>query len=495
MADGWTTMADVFNPLDAALRAQQIQQSRQQGQMNQLAIQQAQQEMAKREAFQHFVAGQQGPMPNGFIPGTMPQPQMQSPVQEASPPAPQITPEQREIMLGQTKIASIMPDISRLFDNPETNGEAINKVNAMQKSDAQIQAALKAEGYDDVSIGYDEKNNEAWQKFTKTWSKQELESIGRSIPGGAILAELPAGKYTIDYDPINKRIRPSVQSVSVSDDKSYTGETKLIRESLRDKLGREPKAGEILEEQQRLAGEKEEAKYGEVLSPETSRMFAEMYLAGEKLPPMARDRRSMKQIMEEVYKMAKEKGISVDEMRTERTRISATQKSYTKMKQMNDADVRYANELYTDIDRLKNSGLIERIRGNAPRLLNMSRRKLRDAIASKQFLGDELVLAQELDGIMNEFARISLGTTDSIADLSEGSKAKYQELINPDRPSFAIIRQLDQIRKSTEDRLTARAKTLSDLEKQLSYNAGKGTPMTTSTTKRMTFNPATGRIE
>lgn len=492
MTNGWSTLSDYFNPADIMVKTQQVKAAQQQQQLNALAIQQAQIENAKKQAFQQYL-GQQGQqqLPSELIPlGMQPtQPQTQQtqiPIQQ--PQAPQITPEQRDIIIGRTKINSIMPDIERLFNNPEINGQAINKVNAMQLNDPQIQATLKAAGFDSVDIGYDEKTSEAWQKFTKNWSKQELEELAKQMPGGEIVAGLPAGRYTIDYDPVNKRLRPAVKSADPIEDKSLTADTRLIKESLREKLGREPKANEILAEKTRIETASYDSKYGSDIGQDAITFAAEQYLASGNMPSLGRSAKIRAEILARAAELKKEQGLSTGEVIEKQASLDSMRKSLNNQQKTASMMGSFVRNIDQQVIRLER--ILPLIQRTDARAMNLPWRNYKTRIKGS---ANESILDMYLTEISSEVGKLATGSSASVAELSASTREKWEKIHDPNLPVGELIKLVKETQEAAHLRMQSAQDEITATKEFISGK--KATPKQGGTAKRMTFNPETGRIE
>lgn len=234
-------------------------------------------------------------------------------------------------------------------------------------------------------------------------------------------------------------------------------------------------------------------RYGE-LDPSSKEFYAEKILVDPsyitKFPARSPQRA---ELANEVNRLASERGLKVPDLELKNKKFNATVKSYNHQKKTYDADQKLADEFFTDVNRVKTQ--IQNLRTNYPSYVNLSIKKLRELSAAGK-LGPEAVLQQELDAIMQTYSRMTLDASASISELSVGAQERYRKLLNSNSPAFVLLQQLENFEKALNDRLGARGRSLVNLENQLkTFSDFKEKKESKEQTKKMVFNPGTGRFE
>lgn len=513
MADRWYTFADALSAAQGMQSMQQAQQEAQQRQiLNALALQQDQEETIRRGAFNQYLAGganQTIPevlggqlMPqNGQMMAAAPMQPISSDVRPGTAesfastvpqPTPGMDEQQAQLLRGQRKVASIVPLVGEAYKSTPVNVTRINKLSKMANEDADVQATVKSMGFDSVDFGYDEKTSSAWQKYTKTWTREELDKLAQSVQGGQLLEGLAPGKYTIEYDPINKRLRPNITQPKEDADEGskLTAEQTLVRDSLREKLKREPTATEILDEQQRRKVSDYEQRQGGGASEDVWDFAARQYLATGQMPPMGRSAFARSKIMSKAAEIAGLEGIDVPELVTQQANVKAYKTAMTDIAKFSERVKVYTRVIEKNSDYLETIASKYNLTG--PRFANMPVNGLRQFMGS----GDFAALKLALKSLSNEVAKVESGSL-GIAEVSV-EQGKVMERIHDPNLSFGELMKVVQTgRQLGENREAALEQQLEELRNTIKL----GTQRTQSrepesgTKKRMTFNPATGRIE
>lgn len=477
MANGYKTFADVFDPVQTMVQAQQLKNMQQQAAAQKIKNAQLQQQAQKDQAFQQYISGQQqqpvAPIPQA-MPGQPPiapagiQPQAAPPpVQQQAPPPPPPTPEQIQVMRGKHKLKPVMASAQRNVASPNAN-----KINAMAQRDPDVQAAIKSMGFDSVEIGYDEAKQKAWQRYTKTWSKDELTKLSQQ-PGGQVLQGLPEGKYTVEIDPITKTIRPVVSKEAMQaniGDKDLT-ENQIIAAA----MGGNKQAIKWMDAKIAFERRKTGAKVGE-LTPEAINLMADQVLISPNyLSKFSARGPQRAQIVNKLEEKVAKNDLLMPDVTMQRVKYNAAVKSYNRQKLGYDADQKIADEFYVDLARLKPQ--IAAIRTNYPALVNRSIKQIRKMAATPS-LGQEAVFAQELDAVLSAFIRVSRDASASISEMSATTQEAVKKLVNPESPAFVLAQQIDMFERSMRQRMVARRTALDRQLGQIRKSAtfGKQTP-------------------
>ncbi len=479
MSNGWLTPADTFDPAGTLLKIQQIKKMQQERKLATVKTKQAQQAAAKTQAFEAWRSGRGQ------------RPAQQQPMQPQARAMPQIDPqaiqaqqeamqEQQAAMRGQKKLASMVGRIAQEYSGPKVDGAKINRIGQMKRNDPDIRSMIKTTGFDDIDFGYDEEKKTAWERYTKDWSKEELEKIAEQVPGGQALAGLPAGKYTLEFDPISKTLRPSIKTVNAMGllgDKNLTENEIIAQAMYGDKEAIKWMDAKIAFEER-----KTQAKYGK-LSPEAIDLYADKVLAQPNYMSKFSARTPQRaQIANRIQEKAAEKGLIVPDIELKNAQFNAAVKSYNKQKSRLDADKKIAEEFYTDVRRLRPQ--VEVIRTNYPALFNKSLRQIRK-MAATPTLGQEAVFAQEVDAVMSQFLRMSRDASETISELSVGAQQAAKSLLNIDNPAFVLTQQFDRFVLSTQERIAARERVVGGIERQIYQGATfkKKVPLSTTQAK------------
>jgi hypothetical protein len=463
MADRWLTIGDVFDPIDTMQKAQQIKQQQQQMQMQQMQMQQMQQEQAKNQAFQQWKSGQQ-PMQVAQLPTEQQMVEMQQQAQR-----------QDAIMRGQKKFASMSNRINQEYGSQNINGETINKLSNMKRNDSDIRALINDSGFDDIDFGYDDKKKEAWERYTKTWTKDELEKIAKQVPGGNVLAGLPEGKYTIEIDPITKSIRPKVKTAfagsskvpDILSDPTLT-DNDLARAAVMGTPEQRAAAKAILEEKARYRVQEYQTKYGGGITPEGIKFAADQYIYTGKMPPMGRSQYVRAQIMQEASQTAKELGMDIPQLLSLQADKKAWALSLNQQIKNRGMMGSFINNIEAQTELLKNK--LPDLKRADSRVLNIPIRQYR-----KKILGsaDEAIFETYLKEISNEIAKLSTNSTGSVAETSISAQEKWDKIHDPNLPVGEIVKLVDEIKHLGTVRLKSVDDEIERTRGRISTKAGK----------------------
>ncbi|MCP4988368.1 MAG: hypothetical protein GY928_20650 [Colwellia sp.] len=458
------TIADVFDPVGVALKAEQVKSLQQQRQQAELLQQQRQQQSQKVGEFQNFLSGNQL--------------QAQTPIQ----PVPQVSQEQIGLSRGESKIKNIMPSLQKNIASG--NFENIEKLGRMAREDSNIHDYIRANTQlENIDIGADPKELKAWVRYTGYFTKDQLIEISQT-PGGDFLRGLPEGKYTIEFDPVKKRLRPFLQQPdsqaggsiqNILDDKDFTrndalkykafgtpGQQKLAGKFFDTELEQKQKSFDLeLKQQQKLV----DLKFGS-LTPEATKLVAKNALFDLKSLSKLISARGPNKIraVNEMQVLAEKSGLKMPDISGRRTGFNATVRSFNKQKLAFDATEKTANEFLRDADRVLN--IARKIRLNAPSLVTKTIRQAQ-AIAANPGLGEEAILAQEMLSLSSAFMRTALDASETISELSSGSQKTQAEMNNVNSPLFVIEKRINNQKVQVRDKVLSRSESLDKLRKQL----------------------------
>lgn len=467
MADGWLTLADV--PAIQAQRAE-VEQRQQQIALNRLAIQQAQQEQQRRAAFQQYLGGgapvanlgqmAQAPQQVQGVPGGNQAPvfdgTQQGFVQPSMPSQAQtqgMTPEQLQLLRGQRKLTSLASHVGNAFK--DENAVRINKLADMARNDQDVQTAIKASGFDNIDVGYDEKEGKAWQRYTKTWTRQELDNIAQNVPGGQVLQGLPEGKYTLELDPINNKLRPSI--VQVDDTLGKKSETELldIANNSADQAKRTA-ARKILDEMQKRKIDETKAKSiassGESgLTGESLEQQAERYLLTGSLPALGMGKSAASTraaILNRAAALSKERDIDMPEQFVGQASLKSLSQSLAQQQKVAGAMGSFVRNLDKQVMRLE--GILPKIQRLDARALNLPWRNYKTRIKGS---ANEAILDMYLTEISSEVGKLSTGSSASVAELSASAREKWEKIHDPNLPLGELLRLVKETQEAAHLRM------------------------------------------
>jgi hypothetical protein len=439
------TLADYFDPGRTLLQAQQIKNAQAEQQLTEMKLAEARRQEEQSKRLQSYLSGTE-------------QPTLLTALDQSDP------------ITGQQKINKILPQVQAAFAKDKIDPQEINRLQVLA-SDPDVKAAVKIGGFDDVSFGYDEKTKKAWQRYTKDYSQDDLNTIADKVPGGKILKALPAGKYTIEYDPINRVIVPRTgDQASIFADKNLTENELIARASAGD-----PAAQKALEARLQFEKSKADVRYG-TLDQATVRKIAEESIPRPEVLNLVPSRGNLRpQILQERNRILEQQGIALSDVAVKQGGFKAAQKSYEDQVQKLDSDQRTATEFFGDVDRVID--YIKNFRSNYPAYANVGIRKLRELSGTKELAGEN-VLRQELDDLRNSYSRITKDATGSVAEMSQSTQKIMEQLINSDSPAFALVQQLEAMKRNITDKISARKKVADITEKRLGsymeFEAKKG---------------------
>jgi hypothetical protein len=269
--NGWSTISDYFNPLETAVRVQQLDEEMSQRRLRAMAVREQEATQKYNEEAQKYMQNIiQGMTPTppggGMPPAQSPMPvslssQVMTPTMPpSSPTVPKSTPSgvipgdsepegmptmggamseaAQEMASGQQMVNTILPKLQqalKAYKNDPEQGEIIDKIGQMHANNKKMQAAFPG------SLKRDE-SGKVHIKTTRILTREQLDKMGY---------DYKPGSYDFDIDPITNSLRSFRPTVSSLTDDKLSPENRLIREMLKEKLGREPNASEIYNEERK----------------------------------------------------------------------------------------------------------------------------------------------------------------------------------------------------------------------------------------------------
>lgn len=477
--NGYRTFSDVFNPVDVALKAEQIKNMRQQQEAQRLQNLQLQQQAQKNQAFQQYISGQQQPQISPISPdiqaqqpiqpqiqpqpqqpivsrGTQPgvQPGVQPQAGIAPQPAPVSNQEQMQIARGQQKLQPIMESAERNANNPNAN-----KINSMIQRDPDMLAAIRSLGFDSVEMGYDESKNKAWQRFTKNWSQDDLDQLSQ-MPGGQVLQGLPEGKYTIEVDPINKSIRPTLSAGGAQGD--LLSEKSLSKAQLIDRSQNHPdlvtrqKASKVLNAMQQYDVNVAQAKYEAVADipfadwdndqQESAIITA---ILESKDPRWGRgDKKSPGQFTRAKNQFMLENRLTPAQAKGKKIRMDALGKTYTRLVQELSDYEKIGMGARNQVERLR--PVLDQLQRTNVKLLNIPIEAIKGGVIGSP---EEKRAAFLIENAWIDAARIATGSL-SNSELTVSTQQRYQETFDPKNSLKTTWALLNDTLNTTDDKLS-----------------------------------------
>jgi hypothetical protein len=513
------TVADVYNPADTQLKVQAINESKMRNRIEAMKMRELYQQQARRS---NLAPGPRGPynFPEGqFVSQNAPMAQTQTaqpmnqmqaasvPQQQIQPQTPEISEEDRAATRGYKKVTAIMKNIQPMLTQAKSNPEVRKKINQIFESaedDEDYRMLVKKRmGFDNIKSKIDEETGEESNSLEKYWTEEELQKRMEEAPNGQMLAQIVKhpGNYGIRYNKDGAVLGfysySKVEKDSMLDDKNLTLNEIITRAASGDKEAIKSRDA-ILDFERR----KDIIKFG-YLSPDAVVMQAQNALFDSnqlsKIPPRGPNRSN---VISEMEIQAKKYGYAMPDITGKRTGYNATVLAYNTQKKSFYGDQKLADEFITDVKRVKQQ--VINLRTNYPAYVNASIKKVRELSASGR-LGDESVLAQELDALMLSYGRMTLDSSSSISELSATAQERYNKLLNSNSPQFALIQQLENFEKALTDRMSARRRSINKIENKLreystfdkkkTLEETKTKAPAQTTPKQMTFNPDTGEFE
>ena len=451
-----------FDPVGTRLKVQQIKRAQQEEQLRNMQIAQAQQDTAKTQAFNRYVSGEQR-RPNAFTTA------LQGPQSAQAPP---MQPPPGEQQAAQ-KTQLLQQSINKEMQSEKPNAAKIRKYGEIAQKSPEIQSYIKDKlGFDRVEPGYDEKTKEAWVKYTKDYTRDDLDKFSE-LPGGQALKGLPPGKYTLNYDPINGSIRPVIKDAGTEASDWFADQNMTENEIIARAVSGDANAIKWMDAKLAFEGKKAESRGG-TLSPEAIEFLGRQMNITGKMPSVGRGGKNRTKIADAAAEIAKKEGLTPVDLSVGRGKIGAAQTSYNKQKIKYDADEKNVLEFKENVKRAKE--MIPLVQTNYPSLVNKSLKQVR-TMAADPMLGQQAVLAQELYDLMNQYIRVTLDASDSVAELSQGAQKARDTLFNINNPVRVLIDQVNAMENSLDKRLGARKakldKTSREVERYTKFKKDK----------------------
>ncbi len=509
------TVQDVYNPVDTQLKIQSINESKMRNRITAMKMREAHQQQMRRDkwnALSNDPRGRFNPISGQFTSQSGPVMQMPASGQprsaQAAPPTPVQAPENmmapqpgapqmqqvpliddetKSAIRGQKKFMSMSKAVQPLMQKAKTDPairERMTKMVSNIENDNDHKALIKKAGYDEMNIIVDPDTGETSYSLAKNWTADELEAYATNAPNGSILAPLTKhpGNYRIKFNDVGAVIGAEMVGgvQSMLGDKNLTENEIIARAMHGDVEAKKWMAAKIDFEKQKSVAK------GGALTPEATRLMAKQAMLDPKmLSKLPRGGSSRVDVVNEINRIAKEDGLLVPDLTMKKTKLNAIVKAYNNQKVSYEADRKMADEFFMDVARFK--PMIARLRTNHPSLINASLVQLRKMSANAS-LGEEAVLAQELDAIMRSYIRIANDASNSIAEPSATAQEAAKKMLNMNSPAFVLIQQFENFEKAMQDKMTVRKNRVDDLERQAREVSRFGKRLATS-------QPASERVE
>ncbi len=466
----YKTLADYFDPGRAMLQAQQIRQA-------QMQNEEMRQQQQQQQALQAFSAQPQILQPQA------------PPVQAAPQIAPPVTQQPDDTESRVKKLTGIAQQAMRAGD-----GETINQINKTLQRDEPIKKYLRDKNIGELSLGFDPKTRTYSQKQKKVFTKEELEGYAKASPGLAVLGGLPAGEYEIDIDPVKKSLKGFK---AIDPKKKAFYEPKGLSElQMIDMAENSPdpkiraRFRKTLEAQKKYQAEEYQAKYTGGITDRGIKFGAEQYVFTGKMPPMGRSPLIRGKIMEQAAQMANNLDMSMPQLlglQASKKGLAVSLSQQLKNRGAMGSFVRNLDE---------QAGLLERhmpelIRTDS-RLANMP---IRSFLKSIKGSANEAIFETYLGEISAEIAKLSTGSTGSVAEISISAREKWDKIHDANLPVREMLKLIKSIKHLGAVRLKSVDDEIKSTRRKIGVYPGKEQQQPTGVTKQLTFNPATGGFD
>jgi hypothetical protein len=457
------TLADVYHPLQDMMQLQQAKQqledTRDRNRLRFMQMQELERQSKDKQALQNFISQPQ--QTNAFMQAIQPA-SPQGPGASAPPPSQSPGPPPNAMMGGQPqqpdpeqqrvmgKLQGIQSELTTAFDAKDAS--RISTVASTAKNDPEVKSYMEKAGIDSIDAGYDESKG-AWLSVTKTYSDKDLENISQ-LPGGSTAKYLPAGKYQIQYDPIKKAVTgiKTAQKTGVLTKDELTNERALLNVAQHDPdPSRRKAAQDIYDQMNKEKVASEERKTGiftksrmyPVVDTDTGRT---MYASGSDLQA--------------------DKGKKYSPMSDpEFSALSGSLKNQVKVRGQIGA---FVKNLDWQIKRLDQR--LDGLKRTDARILNLPISK---ALMEIKGSANESILRMYLTDISNDIAKLSTGSSASIAELSMSAQERWNKIHDPNLPISELRKLLEETKAAGHGRMQTTDQQIEETKRELRDPKGK----------------------
>lgn len=281
----FNTLSDYYNPLDAAVKVQQISALRNTQRLNAMKMKEGLQAQQAEETYQRglkALGNPNIPMMNALNPTPPKQPPNMPPnapgmrpngpnlpsggplgqTPTAQPQMPEKTPEQQKIEQGQQAFQKIYPKAKEAIEQSINDPNIAKKVDFHNKQlqDPSVQAFLEKQGFYDSEIGSDPDKKTTYFRTTRNFTPEDIvKAINSGNPGVEMLRPFSnsGGTLRIDFDPSNNYAVRGVQEAQIQPKANvkYSGDALLAYDLAKEaKGGKEPTAEDVYGQLSRVKG-------------------------------------------------------------------------------------------------------------------------------------------------------------------------------------------------------------------------------------------------
>lgn len=443
-----------------------------------------------------------GPGPQGgVVPGTPGQqpPQGQETAQNAEPPVVQPAPAPQEdpaVARGKKMIGyygKVMDQATNTFkEDPETGAKVISKVSAMS-SNPDVKAAMAQSGIYSYERVADPKAMTVTDKLTKDLSQEEIDYIANNPDkvkgGGEWMRGLKPGKYDIELDVVNgnaiRKLAPASDIKGVLTKEELTNERTLYNVLMNDASpARRYAAKQVIDamnsqkvaEARALAGARQQdyPSFGQWSRDEKETNYKIHLNTG--VPPKFAfgDRRSYTEFQRGYMQWLNENEITPQEAGRRRAQYQADTRSIGNQQRVYDMMSSYVKNL-----DFQKEELFKNLDANSVARTNLA--LLNTAIIGYNMrvrgVADESIRAMYLTDLSNDIAKLSTGSSASIAELSQSAQERWAKVHDPALPVAELKKLLNETQIAAHGRLDSAQKAIDDTyTRMLESESGNLTP-------------------
>ena len=453
--DRQLTIADVFNPLDSAIKVQQLDEMRTRSRLQAMQMEETQKtQAAKNEIagmWQSLSGGQ--PQAGPQVPGgtSLPQPQMQQ-----MRPSPQQAPQQQPG--SQNPAAQRFANYTKIFNY------------AVQSGNDQMMQNVFREASDDPEIG--PKLKQSGLMALSTTGMGELEQVvqlddqkaqgliqkfpqlkdGYSKPGPYKLAT--KNGIPTKFEPVK-----DVATDKLTDEQ-------IVHGALKEKLKREPTKQELLkaveEHKKSTSAFGSTVPFADWSKDEKEFWYESKQKTGEGPRFGFGDKISYNQFNKGYANYLKGKGISPTGAATEKETFKADAASIKNQTKVRDMMGSFTKNLDFQVSRLTDR--IDKISRTDVRILNLP---IREAMMRIKGSANESILSMYLTDISNDIAKLSTGSSASVAELSQSAQERWSKIHDPNLSIKDILSLISETKIAAHGRMQTADQQISETRQRM----------------------------
>jgi len=498
MADNqFLTIGDVYNPVETARGIEELNASKLRNRVMAMQAREMFQKQQRKEKWNALgnnpfnpITGQfqtmptMTPQPAPMQPEPAPMPQPTPVAASGQPPQmPQLTDEDRAAIRGQKKLAFVTQAVQPLMiqaKNDPAARERIIKLSESLDNDPDHRALVAKAGFDEMKYTMDQDTGEGEYTLAKNWTAEELEDYAAKAPNGQTLLPLTKhpGKYRIFFDD-NGAVK-SYELIPAEVGGTWGNKTheQLIDLSLHGTPEEIKRASAVLSEEARL--KKEASVTGSTVTEPFSSWaqedkdwwFQTRRDTGDSPRFGFGDKKSYSQFNREYAQWARSKDISGAEAgmgRESFKALGASLKNQQKVKGMMSSFVR---NMDFQVDKLKK--YVPELERTDARLLNVPLRQAKMMIKGS---AEESILSMYLTDISNDAAKLSTGSSASIAELSQSAQDRWNKIHDPNLSIKDLLTLVQETQDAAHGRLRSAEEEITSTQQQMRQGA-KNSPAT-----------------